>query len=268
MQIQIIWPELHNDITLDEHHQRDSPVWFSPSTGGFNDQAVEQEDQVIFWLQQQQLMLCVEAHDYVCLIDGQPFENGTTRLLRGGMLIQIGHYLLKVIAPPADELANSLLPAEGDLPELELLINHGGHYTPYGDDAKQESHHAEEIDPLKSLTQEYKHYLLWGEQHHTPRDVEKKNVYSKRERLSDNLNVNECLKNKTVSECVVEAEVMMERVFRELMIDHDDIFETEQDIKIELLREIAPEHLKQIEKRVVSELLYRELYKMGLDSHL
>lgn len=267
MRIQIVWPEQRCGVTLQDHHHA-SPLWFNPATGDFTEQGEDHDEQIAFWLQHHQAMIRSDSSVYTLTLNGQLVEPGVIRQIHGGALLQIGHFRLEISKIAADELATTLLPIEEDIPELELLINYGGHYTPYSDEAQQGNPAPAHDDPLKSLTQEYKHYLLWGEQHHIPRDVKPGSARTKPDRLSDTLNLHESVKNKTVSECVISADAMMERIFKELMIDQDDILETDQEHKLELLRELAPEHLKQIEKRAVSELLYRELYKLGLDSHL
>lgn len=266
MHIQIIWPERQKPVTLHEHHCQETPLWCSALTGQFSEQPAEHAEAVAFWLQQQ-MMMSSNTQDFICLLDGQPLAQGEIRPLRSGMRVQLGHFLLEAIEPDTDELITSLLPVEGELPELELLINHGGHYIPYAENAKQHASLNNEDDPLKSLTQEYKHYLLWGEQPIPRRNPSSRNE-PVRERFNDSNNFNASLKNKTISECVVNADEMMERICRELMITDGDLLKTDEEVKIELLREIAPAHLKQIEKRMVSELLYSELYKPGLDSHM
>lgn len=269
MLIQVIWPELQRYAILTEHHQRETPLWFSPSNGSFSEQADRSKEQIALWFQHQEVMVSTDDNVYSCLIDGQPLATGQTHPLRNGMVIQAGHFLLKVVEPKVSELAANLQTMDDKVPELELLINHGGHYTPYNyDDGEDNDFISEDDDPLKSLAREYKHHLLWGEHQHTSNDVHLKGNKYKSERLKDTLNVNERLKDKTISECVIAADVMMDRIFKELVIGQDDILETDKEESVELLREIAPDHLKKIEKKAASELLSRENHKLGLDSHL
>lgn len=267
MQIQIVWPERAGRVSLLSHHSQLQPLCFDVITGQFSAQRLTDVSQTLFWLRHQRLIVAAETRDYVCLVDGQPLEQGETQTLRNGSRIQAGPYLLQVFDDVSAARLTPLLPVEGDIPELTSLINHGGHYTPYRDAARYSSHSVNDNDPLKSLAQEYKHYLLWGEQQNISRGNEQQHNEPLRESFSDNMNIQDGIKNKTVTECVVENSVMMARIFKDLMIDAQDLPEDEE-VSVELLRELAPEHLKPIEKRAVSELVYRELYKLGLDSHL
>lgn len=267
MQIQIVWPERPGRVALLPHHNVHQPLCFDVITGQFSEQRLADASQTLFWLRHQRLMIGAEAQEYVCRVEGQPLALGETLTLQVGARIQAGQFLLEVCDDPAEDGISHLLPIDETIPDLASLINHGGHYTPYREAAGYVSEGLRDDDPLKSLAQEYKHYLLWGEQQNIARDNQPHNTPAP-ERFSDSLHIQDEIKNKTVSECVIDNSVMMARIFKDLMIDAQDLPEDEAVISVELLRELAPEHLKQIEKRAVSELVYRELYKLGLDSHL
>ncbi|EOW7108323.1 TagK domain-containing protein, partial [Yersinia enterocolitica] len=60
---------------------------------------------------------------------------------------------------------------------------------------------------------------------------------------------------------------LIEKVTKELsVIDYLDT--SHHDEKVDLLKLLAPEHLTSKEKNSVPALVFQELYKLGLDSHL
>ncbi len=62
-------------------------------------------------------------------------------------------------------LTGSEEPGKTDLPEIEDILSHGGHYISYFDAVDEtQSYDQQEPDILKRLEVEYKRFLLWGEQ--------------------------------------------------------------------------------------------------------
>lgn len=214
------------------------------------------------WVDPEPVMAC-HSDEYQCLIDGQPLRPGITHPLRLGMIIQAGHFLFNVVPVPDGALP---LPDEPSLPELDMLLVHGGHYTPWQTPDRQTMAEHLQDDVLKQLGSEYKRYLLWGDQSRTliARDVQQENRLPERDPYLDN--VIESVKHKTMTECIFGEETLIERVLNELMAFNQA--EIPDEPRPDILTALAPEHLSRIERRNVSDLLYRELYKMGLDSHL
>ncbi|MGQ8775424.1 TagK domain-containing protein [Serratia sp. NA_112.1] len=214
------------------------------------------------WSDPDCVMTC-HSDEYQSVIDFQHLQPGVAYPLRMGMVIQVGHFRFRVTS--ISESTPPLLD-DPDLPDLDTLLMHGGHYTPW--EVSDLSAITEKIqgDVLKQLGSEYKRYLLWGDQSRTftSQDVQQKNSLPAHDSYLEH--VIQSSKNKTLSECIFNEGSLIERVLTELMaLDQAEIIEEKQP---DILIELAPEHLSRIERWDVSELLYRELYKLGLDSHL
>lgn len=188
------------------------------------------------------------------------------------MMIQAGHFKFKVVPYddgedlPVYSDPESKVDISDQLPELDNLVAHGGHYTTWQAADTEIIAETLQDDALKHLTHEYKRYLLWGDQSRAfiNKEVQQETRLPARDAYLDN--VMDSVKGKTMVECIFNEEALIERVIDELMtINQEEIPEEEtQDILVAL----APDNSSRIARRDVSELLYRELYKLGLDSRL
>lgn len=79
-------------------------------------------------------------------------------------------------------------------------------------------------------------------------------------------NIRERVKDKTLTECILDSGGLIDKVTKELSaINYLDT--PDDDEKIDLLKALAPEHFI-TKKNSVPSLMFQELYKLGLDSHL
>ncbi|WP_148661037.1 TagK domain-containing protein [Serratia inhibens] len=264
MQLQMDWPRKGLHHRLREFLAPEQADFFCLQQGKFVNEKPEGRQGFLrfCWNAPDCVMVC-HSDEYQGVIDFQHLQPGVAYPLRLGMVIQVGHFRFSV-TPVSD----STLPLLGDsdLPDLDTLLMHGGHYTPW--EAPDLSVIAEQIqgDVLKQLGSEYKRYLLWGDQSRNfiSQDVQQENPLPAHDSYLEH--VIKSSKNKTLSECIFNEGSLIERVLTELMsLDQAEIIEEKQP---DILTALAPEHLSRIERWDVSELLYRELYKLGLDSHL
>lgn len=165
-------------------------------------------------------------------------------------------------------LYESIFPEEDNLPELEDILPNGGHDF---NDLRYVSDVILANDPgvdiLKSLAIEYKRFMLWNE-----RDEKCHNGFSQQHphtfRKDNHFDsINEDLKDKTLTECLLDQPFLMEKIWPELNCDavDDNIFSTEE--KIDILSSLLPDDIIRKSHQRVSEMILRDLYKVGLDSN-
>ncbi|EKS6740453.1 TagK domain-containing protein [Enterobacter ludwigii] len=204
--------------------------------------------------------LIFESSEYQCLVDGYFLEPKQRHPLRLGMVIQAGPYRFSVI-PVSEDIVE-----ETSIPSLDELLTHGGYYTPWLVNDNELINKEKDEDVLKHLSGEYKRYLLWGEQliHAERHENHESNKLPERDQFIENILEN--VKCKTVTECIFEDKTLINRVLGEILSSNQEF--TYEDDRHDLLFAIAPENLQKIQRNEVSELQYRELYKLGLDSNL
>ncbi|CNH98968.1 Uncharacterised protein [Yersinia pekkanenii] len=155
-----------------------------------------------------------------------------------------------------------------DLPEIEDILLHGGHYISYFDDISEvHAYDQQEPDILKRLELEYKRFLMWGEQgrEFSEKDQQQATKLPANDGFLEN--IRECVKDKTLTECILDSGGLIDRVTKELsVIDYLETSHHEE--KVDLLKVLAPEHIITKEKNSVPALVFQELHKLGLDSHL
>lgn len=269
MQLQIRWPPTAQTYPLDELLTLERPYYFCLRQGVLgNDRPEDTQGFLHFYWVKSEPVMEYHSSEYICAINGQRLQPGACTPLRYGMVIQAGHFCLAVTPSASSDAllgasgAGGEFDKEGELPELDSLLAHGGHYTPWQEAVLE----AAQDDVLKRLSFEYKRFLLWGEQSHelSQQEDQQENRLPARDSFLEN--VVESVKGKTMVECIFDEGSLIDRVLEELMAFNQA--EITEDERPDLLTLLAPEHLVRIERSTVSELLYRELYKLGLDSHL
>ncbi|WON77492.1 TagK domain-containing protein [Serratia sp. UGAL515B_01] len=274
MQLQINWPPTSQMYPVDESFTPEKAYYFCLQHGNFGlIRPAGAAGYLCFYWLRSELVMEYHSTEYICSVNSQPLLPGTRMPLRYGMAIQAGQFSLSVtpIAPLEEALApdesRTEFDAQEEFPELENLLSHGGHYTPWqAAMAISDGAPSEEEDVLKQLSAEYKRFLLWGDQSRNflNQDVQQENRLPARDPFLDN--IMESVRDKTMVECILAEGSLIERVLEELVaFNQAEISEDEQP---DLLSLLAPEHLARINRSAVSDLLYRELHKLGLDSHL
>ncbi len=279
MKLRFEWPVSRQPVTLQEGITADRAIVLEVSRGVFgpHSQVPEGQDAVAFyWHLTRPVMrnFCVNA---ICLLDGVELRYGESQPLRIGSHLQIGHFKLEMSTEEADALthqgfspfigAENTWQAADKIPEVEEILPNGGSYI-------NDLHYFNNViaqrnsnDVLKMLEIEYKRFLIWQEQGRQYYD----NVSNEAAYLikTDNQfdRVNESLKEKTLTECIVDRSFLMEKVWPDFENSGipDDIFVEEE--KIDLLKSLSPEHIVAKGTYQVPELVFRDFHKIGLDSH-
>lgn len=263
MKLQLDWP-LHRFSERTNVVESSETGFFCLEQGRF---VKKQPDKKVGFLQllweKRGLEILFDSQEYQCLIDGCPLQTNTTKTLRLGMIVQAGQYRFSIL-PATDNIIEEV--DNSSIPSLDELLMHGGFYTPWL--AYEQQPNIQELgnDILKHLSREYRRYLLWGDQpqHFITQDSQEHNRLPERDNYLDN--ILESVKGKTISECIFDETTMIDRVLNELMTF--DIEAVSEEELPDLLTAVAPENLSRIQRKDVSELMYRELYKLGLESHL
>lgn len=266
MQLQMNWPSCGLRFPIPEAASRERAAIFCLTQHAYVDlPAPGSEGQITLWWEQQDLLINVQTETYVALIDGRLLSQGETCRLQLGQQLQIGMLAFTVIA--VDEGIATFIGQStkgNQLPELTELLNHGGYYSPWHSEVKSVT---DSSDVLQSLRAEYKRYLLWGEQtqHYSSSPAHSESRLPEEDTYLEQMI--DSVEDKTLAECILNSDKrLIERVITELMaIDYQ---EEPQPEPVDILNVLAPENFSSIARHQTSELLYRELYKLGLDSHL
>ncbi|PIJ48303.1 hypothetical protein BL250_17675 [Erwinia sp. OLTSP20] len=210
------------------------------------------------------MTVIMENHckQHVCLAEGKSIKTGHILTLKNGMTLQAGMFRLSITINDQDEdvCPTNFPGTDAELPELDDIILHGGQYIPW---VESESH---QDDILKRLAYEYKHFLLWGSSNQDLYDVDGKdeNFLPERDVFLDG--ITERVKDKTIPECIFNDENLINIILDDLMSVAQE--ENMDDSPPDLLTALAPENMERIDTHPLPELLYRELYKLGLESPL
>lgn len=276
MQLLMTWPATGSAFTLNEAHSVDHPACFNMLSGRFGD--AEPVDAVWFYLTAGGAVIFNTCQTFICLVDGVEVAEGQRQLLRQGSLIQLGHFTFEVIASAEQAVQESLLHSILDLqtdeekasyivPEVEAILPNGGHYTGdfrYFNDVVEADE--AETDVLKKLEVEYKKFLIWGEQNR--KFFDDNNGVNNKLSGSDAYfeAIREEMKARTLTECIIEAPSLIDKVWEELKIaeSYDELLCEEE--KPDILKALAPDNIASHEKQSVPELVFQDLYKIGLDS--
>lgn len=276
MQLLMTWPTTGSAFTLNEAYSVDRPACFNVLSGRFDE--AQPVDAAWFYLTADGPVIFNTCQTVVCLVDGVEIAEGQRQLLKPGSVIQLGHFTFEILASTEravqEALLHSLLDLQNDeenpgytVPEIDAILPNGGHYTGdlrYFNDVPE----ADEAEPdvLKKLEVEYKKFLIWGEQN--------RNFFDKGAGLNNKLPgsdacfeaVREEMKARTLTECIIEAPSLIDKVWEELKIEESDNSLLGEEEKTDILKALAPDNIASREKQPVPELVFQDLYKIGLDS--
>ncbi|WP_380182275.1 TagK domain-containing protein [Kalamiella sp. sgz302252] len=275
MQLLMTWPDNQPAFALGERYTKERAACFNPQTGVFSD--VGPSGGVVwFYTTAGGPVIFNDCVNLLCVVDDNLVVPGERYALRLNAAIQIGHYAFTINADDEaadkDEILYSLLEAHATeekanlvIPEVETILPNGGHHTGdyrYFNDAVST---VAETDILKKLEAEYKKFLIWGEQNRT--FVSEQPTAVRLPDCDDYFDaVREEMKAKTLTECIIQAPSLIDKVWEELNVEGVSealIFDEE---KTDILKLLAPENIASKEKKAVPELVYQDLYKPGLDS--
>lgn len=221
------------------------------------------------------LNLC---QSHVCLLEGSEVEYGRCQPLSNKNQLQVGHFKLSFISNDSNDVDEQTFyrliypgvawQSADKVPEVEEILPNGGHYINdlrYFNDVILAQDNGSDV--LKTLEVEYKRFLIWREQDggYSGGMAHNANYIIKTDRRFDD--VREQIKGKTLTECIVANDFLMEKVWPELERGEmaEEIFSEEE--KTDLLLALSPEHIAAKGKTTVPELVFQDFYKVGLDSY-
>lgn len=275
MRIQFVWPAGWRALDLEPSLTLENAAVFDVISGQFNVQNTppSQDTVAFYWYMTRPMMmnLCEEA---VCLLDGIEVAYGSIHPLREASSVQAGHFQLLLSHDYQDP--DEFIPLREPLlatvpPEIEEILPNAGNCVNdlrYVNDVIAAKDKGDDI--LKTLEVEYKRFLIWQEQgqgelsdHHARLD----GYIIKTDSRFDQ--IREQIKEKTLTECIVDSHFLIEKVWAEL--DPDDRWSEFfiEDKKIDLLHALSPELsiAKNKPRAPVSELIFHDVSKAGLDSY-
>lgn len=280
MLLVLTWPRMSQQLQLDESVTHDKPVCFNIENGEFTPHSMgDGHDEVQFYWDVSQPMMVNHSHDMLCTINGTQLAPGEHHPLTLEAEIKFGYFVITTKQASQDANSNQFIdnltlleqPSAFDAPEvpaIEDILTHGGYYVSYLDDL-----HADHVygpqgpDILKSLELEYKRFLMWGEQ---GKPFSGSTAPQKSPLLANDgflENVRDNVKNKTVTECILDSTGLIDKVTRQLNVI-DGVEESAHEERQDILKALAPEHILTKEQNSVPALVFQELYKLGLNSHL
>ncbi|MDN0117341.1 TagK domain-containing protein [Yersinia intermedia] len=280
MLLVLTWPHMSQQFQLNDAITEKNAICFSMEKGEFTPHSAgDGQNEIRFYRHSFASMIINHSNDFICMVNGKELAPGEHHPLSLGAEIKFGHFAITAkkacgqIASQSFTDNQLILEQESvleatDLPEIEDILSHGGHYISYLDDGNETlAQGLQDQDVLKNLALEYKRFLMWGEQGR--KFSEKEQLQTTKLSANDGFleNIRECVKDKTLTECILDSGGLIEKITKELNVI--DYLETSQgEEKVDLLKLLAPEHIITKEKSSVPALVFQELYKLGLDSHL
>lgn len=280
MLLVLTWPRMSQQFQLHDAITEQNAICFSMEKGEFAPHSVgDGKNEIRFYRHSLASMIINHSNDFICMINGKELAPGEHSPLSLGAEIKFGHFVITAKKASGQTASKSFTDNRlvleqisvletTDLPEIEDILSHGGHYISYLDDVSETlAQELPEQDVLKNLELEYKRFLMWGEQ--GQKFSEKGQLQTTKLSANDGFleNIREYVQDKTLTECILDSGGLIERITKELSVI--DYLETPQDEgKVDLLKLLAPEHIITKEKSSVPALVFQELYKLGLDSHL
>jgi hypothetical protein len=277
--IQFEWPASRLPVALDRHLTAENAAVFDVAGGGFGSLPAPQgQDTVAFYWHLARPVLLNLCASCVCRLDGRELQYGSIQPLRDKSKIQAGHFKLVMAASGDSEADGQTLQrliypdggwrAANKMPEVEEILPNGGNFINdlrYFNDVVLAQDKGDDV--LKTLEVEYKRFLIWQELDGGYYDGvagQASHIIKTDSRFD---RVREQIKEKTLTECIVAREFLMEKVWPELEAGDptDDIFSEEE--KTDLLTALSPEHIVAKSKYKVPELVFQDFYKVGLDTH-
>jgi len=279
MKLLLTWPDKQHDFHLNECYSLENPAVFDMSLGEFRQGTeLDRNSEFLFYWSSVGPVIFNACDEYVCVIDGAFLHCGKNHSLHFSSEIQLGHFKIEVAMDDksgshTDEL-HSLL-SSSDMAyesysssEIEDILSHGGHHEA---DVRYLNEKASVRDVggdiLKELEFEYKKFLIWGEQHREffSHQRQKENKLPQEDGYFET--VRENMKEKTLTECILESSFLFEKVWNELEIVNVDDDVLYEDVKHDILKALAPDNISSKNKKTVPSLVFEDLYKIGLDSH-
>ncbi len=278
MRLILTWPDTRAAIGLNDTLTRENAVSFDVVRGVFGSHQPAQDGYaMVFYWKASGPVLVNLCQKHVCLLDGADVEYGAIHPLRIGQKLQCGHFKIGVVVDHTNltddvwqrDWLLSQETATDNIPRVEDILPNGGHYLTdlrYFNDVTAAQNNSDDV--LKTLEVEYKRFLIWHEQ---GRGGFSNNIHDQENRFSvgdERFDRDrEQSKSKTLTECIIDTPFLIERVWEELDMENSTSEILDEEEKIDILKSLAPDDVAMKEKKSVPELVFRDFYKVGLDSH-
>jgi hypothetical protein len=228
MNIQFEWPASRQPVALKRNLSVDNALVFNAATGAFDEHGAGGEpDLLLFYWHLARPVLLNLCTRRLCLLNGVEIACGAVHPLRDESEIQAGHFKL-LIAPGGDSeveeqnfyqfiYPNNAWATANKVPEVEEILPNGGDYVNdlrYFDEVILAQDKGDDV--LKTLEVEYKRFLIWQEIDggYYGGVAGQADHILKTDRRFDL--IREQIKDKTLTECIVAREFLMEKVWPEL----------------------------------------------------
>ncbi|NIF33027.1 TagK domain-containing protein [Enterobacter sp. Cy-643] len=279
MDIHFEWPASRLPVALPRNLTAETAAVFDVASGcfGIHNAHCGKDAVIFYWHLARPVMLSLCLH-HVCLLDGCEVAYGCSQPLNDKSQLQLGHFKLGFVSHDSTDVDEQTFyrliypggawQSADKVPEVEDILPNGGHYINdlrYFNDVILAQ--AGGNDVLKTLEVEYKRFLIWREQDggYSGGMAQHADYIIKTDLRFDDVNAQ--IKGKTLTECIVAKDFLMEKVWPELERGEaaDDIFSEEE--KTDLLLALSPEHIAAKGKNTVPELVFQDFNKVGLDSY-
>ncbi|THB83442.1 TagK domain-containing protein [Pantoea allii] len=281
MNIHFEWPKGKSSVVLAASLTAANAAVFDVISGefGVHNGHLRQDNVLFYWHITRPVMMNLSTH-CVCRLNDVEVAFGSVHPLPESSHIQVGHFRLFLssqshshskIGEPfsyrsvCDE--NNELGINTSL-EIEQILPNGGtsiNDLRYINDVVLAE--ANSGDILKTLEVEYKRFLIWREQGSGTISApvsEDKRILKKDARFEI---IREEIKGKTLTECIVGSNALIEKVLSQLGPDEQwsELFAEEE--KPDLLHALSPE--LNITKGTINvpELVFQDISKVGLDTY-
>lgn len=272
------WPPRRQPVSLVRNLIQGNATTFDVIAGAFDVHSAHAgHDAIMFYWHMTRLVMMNLCTRCVCRLDDADVAYGSVLPLRESSRIQAGHFKMSVISDTqlahneplsygsySDDswgAGSKIHDAEGILPNKGNYINdlrYLNNVIPTSD---------KDADILKMLAVEYKRFLIWQEQDNGGVI----DVHPQKTRIirtdAHFEHIRETIKEKTLTECIVDSHSLIEKALTELGMDEqwNELF-TEEG-KTDLLHALSPELSVAQGRDNVSELVFQDLRKIGLDTH-
>ena len=275
MLLQLVWPKKQAVFSCDTLNVDNETVYFCFESAEFVTQKPTSPlGYLSLILRRLNIVFACESDDFQCFINGQPLQKQLNCNLVFDMEIQAGHYFFKVV--PATSQYDLLL-GQQELPALSEMLSYGGYYTAW-DQASEFIETNENADELRTLNNEYHRRLIWGDYQKSEQALLETNTIKVVEVDNYLENVLASVKDKTVSECIIDDKQSIDTIIESLLpadreMSNDIVPTQEQHDEqlyegLDILQILAPEELMGIERKYITDLTYSELKKTGIDSYI
>ncbi|MFJ3458577.1 TagK domain-containing protein [Scandinavium goeteborgense] len=280
MRLITLWPIADVSFPIEEHFTRSHAAFFDPQQGIlFSASHTKNINAVLFYWEHPTLMVENLSAEYVCIINGEPLGFGSCSPLHLDWDVQIGQFRM-TLKPVHSSLLADNVPLHGLLGEEvnndplafsdieQWLAERGTPGVNRSQTDVRDQYDENEPDVLKTLSEEYRRFLIWGEQDNGDDRVSTvmPQKFCAHDRNFDN--VWGAMKNNTLTECILASPALIEKVCEELGNPAENEVDLFRDEKHDILHLLASDNSLKPMKKNIPILVLKEFYKTGLETLL